>query len=82
MQAVNGVDWVDVDLLDGIAESDASDPDALAAQLEALAGASPKQRVLARLARLDTTTGRVRPAQLAYLNPELPDTLLLSEVTA
>jgi hypothetical protein len=86
MQAVEGVAWVDVDLLDGVSETDARDPDTLAAKLEGLtAGAQPKQRVVVHLARIDPSATeparRIRKAQMAYLNPELPDTLLLTELT-
>ncbi|MFL5541420.1 MAG: putative baseplate assembly protein, partial [Longimicrobiaceae bacterium] len=101
IQAVEGVDYVDVDLLDGVSESDAADPGTLAARLEALAAASgspstaatncasktqPRQRVAVQLARVDPAATdpdlRIRPAQIAYLNPELPDTLVLTEVTS
>ncbi|HEX6925952.1 MAG TPA: putative baseplate assembly protein [Longimicrobiaceae bacterium] len=107
IQSVEGVEFVDVDLLDGIAESDVVDPEgtldpeALAARLEALAAATgatstgssvctsarqPRQRVTVELARIDPSITdpdrRIRPAQIAYLNPELPDTLVLTEVTS
>jgi hypothetical protein len=86
MQAVEGVAWVDVDLLDGVSETDAADPDTLAAKLEGLtAGDQPKQRVVVHPARIDPAAADpaplIRRAQLAYLNPALPDTLLLTEVT-
>lgn len=101
VQAVEGVEYVDVDLLDGVSESDAADPERLAAKLESLAAATgasssgtsgcasagqPKQRVAVELARVDLTATdpqlRLRPAQIAYLNRELPDTLVLTEVTS
>jgi len=90
MQAVDGVDLVDVDLLDGIAETDASDPRVLAERLDALAAAAteaapPPERVRAETTRLVSVPGSsektIRPAQIAYLNPELPDTLILTEGT-
>jgi hypothetical protein len=94
MQAVEGVDWVDVDLLDAISETDAADPAALAEKLEALGAAAdtttdvkdgdqPRQRIVVQSTRVDTAATdpdlRIRPAQLAYLNPELPDSLILTE---
>ncbi len=86
IQAVEGVDYVDVDLLDGISETDARDPETLAAKLEALATAQPRRRLTVDLARIDPGTTdpalRIRPAQLAYLNPDLPDTLILTDVTS
>lgn len=101
IQGIEGVDYVDVDLLDGVSETDARDPVSLAAKLEAFAAAAgaappsvdtcaadsqPKQRLTIELARVDPAVTdpalRIRPAQLAYLNPELPDTLILTEVTS
>ena len=87
VQAIEGVDYVDVDLLDGITETDDADPVALAAKLATLAAehGRPKQRLAVEEARVDTGATdpalRVRPAQLAYLNPRLPDTLILTDVT-
>jgi predicted phage baseplate assembly protein len=92
IQTVEGVDYVDIDLLDGISETDALEPESLAAKLEQLAassssmGSRPKQRLVAHLARIDPTMpdpeARIRPAQIAYLNADLPDTLILTEVTS
>jgi hypothetical protein len=49
-------------------------------------GSRPKQRLVAHLARIDPTMpdpeARIRPAQIAYLNADLPDTLILTEVTS
>ena len=90
MQAVDGVDLVDIDLLDGITETDATDPEVLAGRLDALGAsaaeaAPPPDRVRAETTRLVSVSGSsentIRPAQIAYLNPELPDTLILTEVT-
>jgi len=102
IQGVEGVDYVDVDLLDGVSETDALDPEALADRLERLAATSgppapapanggcraaqPKRRVAVELARIDAAIAdpsrRIRPAQLAYLTPDLPDTLILVEVVS
>jgi predicted phage baseplate assembly protein len=102
IQGIAGVDYVDVDLLEGVSESDAADPEILADKLEALAAAAgggsqsaasacksagqPKQRLVVELARVDPTIAdpamRIRPAQIAYLNPDLADTLILTEVTS
>lgn len=98
--AVQGVDHVDIDLLTGLDESEALDPAALGAALDALAAADsastaggacpgdvqPAQRVPVALARIDTTvtdpSRRIRPAQLCYVDPAVPDTLILTEVTS
>jgi predicted phage baseplate assembly protein len=90
MQAVDGVDLVDIDLLDGIAETDATDPEVLADRLDALGASAaeatpPPDRVRAETTRLvsgpASSERTIRPAQIAYLNPELPDTLILTEGT-
>jgi hypothetical protein len=84
IQSVQGVAYVDVDALGGIAErnDDGSvrTPNELieAAQLIA-AQSSPDQRVPAKLPALPKiSTGQIRPAQMAYLLPEVPDTLILN----
>ncbi|MEA3275622.1 MAG: putative baseplate assembly protein [Pseudomonadota bacterium] len=101
IQGIEGVDYVDVDLLDAVSETDALDPETLADKLEALAAVSgaatppgdsctgdtqPSQRLVIELARINPASTdpalRIRPAQVAYLNPELPDTLILTEATS
>ncbi|MES9991932.1 MAG: putative baseplate assembly protein [Candidatus Thiodiazotropha sp.] len=96
IQGVEGVDYVDVDLFDAVSEAEAEDPQVLAQRLADLAAsqrgasagggvcdafAQPKHYIPVDLARLDPLLG-IRPAQLAYLNPELPDTLILTEATS
>jgi hypothetical protein len=100
IQGIEGVDYVDVDLLDAITETDAGDPETLAGKLEDLAAVSgpspqqansrkpdtqPIQRLIIDLARINPASTdpaqRIRRAQLAYLNPDLPDTLILTEAT-
>ena len=101
IQGIKGVDYVDMDLLDAVSETDAADPETLAEKLEALAAASgaasspanacdgatqPNQRLVVEPARIDPAGAggapRIRPAQMAYLNPGLPDTLILTEASA
>jgi hypothetical protein len=80
MQAVTGVAYVDLQTLDAVAE------DVTAAQLAGLAGSLVlKTYVEVDLARLnpnptDDPSSRILPAQLAYLTPGIPDTLILNEV--
>ena len=82
LQAVRGVVYVDVDLFDGIAESDLRDPQRLQQRLDALAGAGqPRAFVAAGRARDEAAAdGRrsVRAAQLAYLVPDVSETLVLN----
>jgi predicted phage baseplate assembly protein len=84
MQAAEGVEFVDVDLFEAVAQSEADTPEALATRLETFANrlpdAVPRPWLPAGLARRDN--GELRPAQLIYLNPNLADTLILTEVTS
>jgi hypothetical protein len=82
IQRVSGVDLVDVNLFAR------KDPEKLTASLDH--GQQPKDaegnvltqlpapRLRARLARIDDQ-GKIQPAQLLYLTPEVPDTLILKE---
>lgn len=78
MQAVRGVAWVDVDALGALDETTLlagfgdgqSDRDAQSGS-----------RVVVAPARFDSA-GQLHPAQLAYLPPDIPDTLLLQEATS
>ena len=80
MQAVTGVAYVDLQTLDAVAE------DVTAAQLAGLAGSLVlKTYIEVDLARLnpnptDDPSSRILPAELAYLTPDIPDTLILNEV--
>lgn len=84
MQTVAGVAYVDVDALGGVAERNEDGtvrtPNELtgAAQDIVTAG-KPDQRVRVNLPELpQSSDGVIRPAQLAYLVPEVPDTLILN----
>ena len=84
MQSVPGVAYVDVDALGGVAERNGDGtvrtPNELtdAARLIVTA-VKPEQRVKVSLPELPPTSdGVIRPAQLAYLVPEVPDTLILN----
>ena len=96
LQAVRGVAYVDVDLLRGIPEKspDAQNrgqrrlltPDEIAARVtEPLKDVSgkilkePLSRLRANLA--DNEEGFIRPAQLAFLTPDVPATLILNQIT-
>jgi hypothetical protein len=80
IQQVPGVAYVDVTALDSISETDTATSDALKAKIGQIAGAgSPKQQIQVNSAELDPVTNSLRPAQLAFLSPDLPDTLILTE---
>lgn len=84
MQSVPGVNYIDVDALGGIAERNADGnvrtPNELIAAAQSIVNAgTPAQRVRVNLPELPRIgTDRIRPAQLAYLAPEVPDTLILN----
>jgi hypothetical protein len=90
IQQVDGVAYVDVDLLSSISEAELSSPD-LEKKLEQLAATTTPESYL--LVHLAETVGPPRmagyqilprngifPAQLAFLTPDVPDTLILKEV--
>ncbi len=80
MQAVAGVSYVDLDVFDAVAED---------ITVEKLAGLARslelKAFVEADLARVDPVatdpSQHVLPAELAILSPDLPDTLILTEIS-
>ncbi len=80
MQGVAGVEYVDMQTFDAIPES------VTAAQLATLASTlTLKSAVDAELAHVDRTAvdsvRRILPAELAILTPDIPDTLILTEIT-
>ncbi|MGD8624886.1 MAG: putative baseplate assembly protein, partial [Anaerolineae bacterium] len=103
IQAVPGVAYVDLDLLDTVSEGEAADPSRLTIKLRRLAGdpfdeferietpalghtlqkrralRGVAQRIVVQMARVQG--GEILPAQLAVLDPELPDTLILTELS-
>jgi hypothetical protein len=103
IQAVPGVAYVDLDLLDTVSETEAADAQKLTRKLQRLAGQPrdefdrfetpapgkdlPKSRfprgvphrVVVQMARVEG--GEILPAQLAVLDGELPDTLILTELS-
>jgi hypothetical protein len=79
MQAVAGVQYVNMQIFDSVSES------VTAAQLASLASSLQRnsfvQANLARVCPAATTTGGIAPAQLVILTPDIPDTLILTEIT-
>ncbi len=90
IQSVRGVAYVDVDVLGGIPEKKSETgirrlltPKEIAeAALESLdpgsAAVQPKRRLSVNLA--DFENGAMRPAQLAYLSPNVVDTLVINQI--
>jgi len=84
IQSVEGVAYVDVDKFDWVDEDKV---------LKHLSGGTPlgdilerKERIPVALAFIDSSqddpANRIRPAELAYLTPEVSDTVILSEITS
>lgn len=73
MQAVPGVNYVDLEILDSVSEEKLSDSN-FGAKL------TLNQRVNAALARMNQAKNDLLPAQLLFLSPDAADTLILEEV--
>lgn len=86
MQSVPGVAYVDVDAFGGVAEKNADGsvrtPNELIAAAQGIVTkGGPDRRVKVNLPELPKiSSGEIRPAQLAYLVPEVPDTLILNVI--
>ncbi len=93
MQAVSGVAYVDVDTFGSIPEKQADElvpgerrlltPDEISRRVQELISASeemnrPEARLRVNLA--DFEQGAIRPAQLAFLAPDVPETLILNRI--
>ncbi len=88
IQSVSGVDFVDLEVMSAVDENtviqalDAQQPDALITRLGLTPPPPPFIDVkLAQVNQAATDPAkRVIPAQMAFLNPDLPDTLILTEL--
>jgi hypothetical protein len=77
IQAVPGVAYVNIETFDHIGETSIAD------DLNRLvANPSRAERIRAHLARPGLGAGKILPAQLAYLNPDINDTLILKEIVS
>ncbi|MDC8757002.1 putative baseplate assembly protein [Janthinobacterium fluminis] len=76
LQGVRGVAWVDLDVFDAISEAALLEgfKSVQAAQLEL------RQRIAISLGGVED--GALQPAQIAYLAPDVADTLILQEIAA
>jgi Baseplate J-like protein len=87
IQQVPGVNYVDVDILDSVSETEAQNPNSLNIKLQELGklgmtrrNGQPKQWIPVNLAVFDLIANQLIPAQLAILSPKVPDTLILKEL--
>ena len=91
MQKIPGVDFVDLDILDTVSETEAENPPILTEIFDALAQgevyhpensdslteeSQPRKRITVNLARVKQR--KIKPAQIAILTPEQPLTLILN----
>jgi predicted phage baseplate assembly protein len=74
MQRVAGVDYVDVDIFDALSEAQVI----AGFSVSAASYLRLRDRVVARSA--SAASGSIAPAEVAYLAPEIPDTLVLQEL--
>jgi hypothetical protein len=82
IQNVNGVQYVIIQVFDSISESDTVSVDALHAKLAEISSSkAPKLKIDVPSASLDTATGKLLPAGVAFLSPDLPDTIILTEIS-
>ena len=87
MQGVRGVDYVDVDVFGGVPEKTVEagerrllTPEEISAEVQKLVGKErPESRLPVNLAALKNSM--IRPAQLAFLTPDVPATLILNQIT-
>ncbi len=73
IQAVEGVDYVDLQTLSALSST------FTAADLKALSGTAPQDRIVSNTARYADDKS-ILPAQLAFLSPDLTDLLILNRI--
>jgi hypothetical protein len=87
MQKVAGVVYIDVDAFGGVPEKDIDDvskkyqaltPAQIAEKVKKIAENPPSQRLSVNLA--ESKDGVIQPAQIAFLTPEVPETLILNQI--
>jgi PKD repeat protein len=85
IQSVEGVAYVDVDMIGGVSEKDEAGeirtPDEIAEEVQQMIEnqkETPEPRIQVKMARVED--GTIHPAQLAFLTPDVEATLILNEV--
>lgn len=87
MQNVRGVEYVDVDAFGGIPEKEADiqgrrhllTPSRISEEVQKIVEQGAVHRILVNLADLQNKS--LQPAQLAFLTPDVPETLILNQIT-
>jgi len=85
IQRIEGVLYVDVDIFDGISETEIKNEESLKDKKSGWTNPNKiardlKQYVSAKPARFDKDSKKLESAQLAYLMPDVPDTLILNKI--
>lgn len=85
IQRIEGVLYVDVDIFDGISETEIKNEESLENKKSGWTNPNKiagdlKKHVSAKPARFDKDSKKLVPAQLAYLMPDVPDTLILNKI--
>jgi hypothetical protein len=80
IQNIAGVTYADIDLFESVSETEANDADGLKDKLDSLATSEgrTKSRIVVKAA--EATADGIRPSQIAFLTPKIPDTLILEEL--
>jgi predicted phage baseplate assembly protein len=81
IQSVPGVAYVDVDALEATTAGSEEELKELSQRLAEAGQNPPNSRIVTDFARYGAD-GKIEPAQLAFLLPEVPDTLILKEITS
>ena len=76
VQTIEGVDYVDIDVFDALNEKQVE----MAFTSNAASSPGLKHKISAGVASYDTSAGGIMAAGLAYLDPGIPDTLILQEI--
>jgi hypothetical protein len=83
IQTVKGVSYVDVDRFDGVDEQQVVNT--LAGNTSLANQITLQPRVQVEVAQVDSKetdpSKRIKPAEIAYFSPDIPDTVILSELT-
>jgi hypothetical protein len=83
MQGVAGVVYIDIEAFGGLPEKDGQrqplTPGQIAERMQMIAGQKPLNQCL-RVNLAESKDGVIRPAQMAFLTPEVPESLILNQL--
>ena len=76
VQTIEGVDYVDIDVFDALNDKQVE----MAFTSNAASSPGLKHKISAGIASYDAGGGGIKAAGIAYLDPGIPDTLILQEI--